>query len=201
MAFDEVRLSEEVERGARGGPGFKTNILTLSSGFEKRSQVWSKARGRWDVSYGISRRADFVGVMTHFYARRGRARGFRFKDWSDFELTQEGIGIGDGATTAFQTTKSYASGSQTYVRNIKKLASVSEVRVNGVVQVLSTDYTIDLNTGILTLNTAPTSSHVVDITGEFDVPVRYDTDQFDVTLELYDAGAIPALPIVELRVA
>src|SRR5262245_16867263 len=106
-AFDEIRLPEDVERGAQGGPQFKTNIMTLGSGFEKRNQEWADTQGEWDLSYGISTKDDLKTLIAFFYARRGRARGFRFKDWSDFELERQAIGIGDGANADFQIYKRY----------------------------------------------------------------------------------------------
>ena len=80
MAFDEVRLREDVELGAEGGPRFKTTVLTLASGHEKRNIDWSEARGDWDVSYGISSRTDLASVIDFFWARQGRARGARSRD-------------------------------------------------------------------------------------------------------------------------
>jgi uncharacterized protein (TIGR02217 family) len=34
---------------------------------------------------------------------------------------------------------------------------------------------------------------------EFDVPVRFDTDRLGVNLSLIEAGSIPDIPIVEIR--
>jgi uncharacterized protein (TIGR02217 family) len=34
---------------------------------------------------------------------------------------------------------------------------------------------------------------------EFDVPVRFDTDKLEVSLTGFRSGAIPSIPIVELR--
>jgi uncharacterized protein (TIGR02217 family) len=55
-------------------------------------------------------------VIAFFYARAGKARGFRFKDWKDYQATSEAVvSIGSGN---FQLVKRYASGSQTYIRTI-----------------------------------------------------------------------------------
>ncbi len=34
---------------------------------------------------------------------------------------------------------------------------------------------------------------------EFDVPVRFDTDQLEINLTQIEAGSIPHIPIVEIR--
>jgi uncharacterized protein (TIGR02217 family) len=35
---------------------------------------------------------------------------------------------------------------------------------------------------------------------EFDVPVRFDTDRIQVSLASFQAGEVPNVPVVELRV-
>ncbi len=56
--FHEVRMPIDVERGAVGGPGFKTRVLPLESGFEQRNIDWSDTRGEWDLSYGLMNTAE-----------------------------------------------------------------------------------------------------------------------------------------------
>jgi uncharacterized protein (TIGR02217 family) len=34
---------------------------------------------------------------------------------------------------------------------------------------------------------------------EFDVPVRFDTDRLEISLAQIEAGSIPHIPIVEIR--
>jgi uncharacterized protein (TIGR02217 family) len=35
---------------------------------------------------------------------------------------------------------------------------------------------------------------------EFDVPVRFDADRIDVTLESFAAGRMAAIPLIEVRI-
>ena len=44
MAFDEVRFPDTISRGARGGPGRRTQIVTLASGDEERNASWANSR-------------------------------------------------------------------------------------------------------------------------------------------------------------
>jgi uncharacterized protein (TIGR02217 family) len=201
MAFDEVRLPGCIERGAQGGPGFKTTIITLSSGFEKRNQDWSETRGTWDIGYGIKTTDDLDNLISFFYARRGRARGFRFKDWSDYILKKQAIGIGNGSNTLFQLFKRYTSGSQDYDRILTKIVTGSEmVYVNDVLQPGS-NYTINYNTGLITFGAMhiPVMSAIVSASAEFDVPVRFDMDKLNITMQQFDQGAIPNVTLVELK--
>lgn len=201
--FDSVRLPEDVERGAKGGPRFKTTVVPLVSGREQRNIDWSLARAAWDIGYGMDNKAYYSTVQDFYYARRGKGRGFRFKDWSDFECIDELIGIGDGANLLFQSLKTYgADDDAPYIRVLTRLvAGTLVVRVDGVVKTLTTHYTVAVETGIITFTggNAPANLKEVRIDVEFDVPVRFDTDEFDLTLELADAGEVLSLPIVEIR--
>lgn len=201
MAFDEVRLPGCIERGAQGGPGFKTTIITLSSGFEKRNQDWSETRGSWDIGYGIKTIPDLNDIIKFFYARRGRARGFRFKDWSDYIMQKQAIGIGDGVNDDYQIFKRYTSGGQDYDRVLTKIVTGSElVYVNDVLQP-GGNYTIDYNTGLITFGAMhiPTVGLIVSVSAEFDVPVRFDIDKLNITMQQFDQGAVPQITLVELK--
>ena len=59
---------------------------------------------------------------------------------------------------------------------------------------------VDTSTGVVTLEAAPANGATVTAGFLFDVPVRFDADRIDVTLESFDAGRMAAVPLVELRV-
>ena len=83
--FMDITFPNAVGRGATGGPGFSTTVVTLASGDENRNSNWAKARGNWDISTGIRTRAQMSDVVAHFYVVCGKAYSFRFKDWSDYD--------------------------------------------------------------------------------------------------------------------
>lgn len=208
MAWHNYRLPEDVEKGASGGPSFSTAVVSLATGFEQRNMNWSEARCKYDISYGIQTKEDFSAVLAFFYASRGRAHSFRFKDWSDFEIgpdTYQTIGTGTGALATFQIYKRYTdTGSNTYDRDITKpINGTLYVKVNGVLKTEGggADYTVDYATGIITFNggSIPPNGHAVSVICEFDVPVRFDTDDFGITLETFQAGAIPSITIIEVK--
>lgn len=199
MSFHDVRLPVDVERGAKGGPGFNTGVIPLKSGKEQRNINWAQQRCAYDISYGIGSQQLYREVLNFFYVRRGKAYGFRFKDWVDYQLTASNIGTGNGVLTAFQITKTYTDAGGSYVRNIYKPVSGIQVFLNGVLQTITTHYTINLTTGMITFVTPPSMGVAVTVTGEFDVPVRFDTDSLDVTLQWVEAGQVQGIPLVELR--
>jgi uncharacterized protein (TIGR02217 family) len=110
----------------------------------------------------------------------------------------QAIGTGDGTTTAFQLVKRYASGSQTWTRAIAKpVAGTVRIALGGVEQ--PSGWSVDTTTGIVTFSTAPSSGVAITAGFEFDVPVRFDTDALDVTLDLERLGSITSIPLLEIR--
>jgi uncharacterized protein (TIGR02217 family) len=172
--FHDVQLPTDVERGAQGGPQFHTSILVLASGLEKRNIDWSRQLCTFDISYGIQTKADASEVLEFFYARMGRAYGFRFRDWADYEIgklstiggtsedPQDLPGLADssnatnGVRTIFQIYKTYTSGNYSFYRKITRpVSSTLKVYVDTVLKTVTTDYTIDYATGLITFNSPP----------------------------------------------
>lgn len=193
--FDDVRLPEEVERGASGGPRFQTSITVLATGREQRNVDWASQRAKWEIAYGIQRKTDFMDVVAFFYTRQGRARGFRFKDWSDFEGISEQLGTGNGTQQDFQLVKNYSS-IVTYSRKITRpVTGTISVTLDGTPTAAWSLQPL----GIIRFTVAPTAGQIVRASFQFDVPVRFDTDELEINLETFDAASIRSLSIVELR--
>ena len=83
--FHEVRVPDSIAYGATGGPEFATTVVATSAGHEKRNINWAEARGRWDVASGLKKQAQIDELIAFFRARRGKAYGFRFEDWTDYK--------------------------------------------------------------------------------------------------------------------
>jgi uncharacterized protein (TIGR02217 family) len=207
MAFHEVRFPDDISRGARGGPERRTQIVELASGSEERNASWANSRRRYDVAYGIRRADDLAAVVAFFEARNGRLHGFRFKDWADYKSclpsgtpapTDQPIGTGNGAATVFQLTKRYTSGAQFWTRTLTKpVAGTVTIALNGTPQ--GSGWSVNTTTGLVTFTTAPGNGVVITAGFEFDVPVRFDTDALDVTLDIERLGSITSIPLVEIR--
>ena len=154
---------------------------------------------------------DMAALTAFFEARRGRLFGFRFRDFADFKscgpgaapaATDQAIGIGDGATRTFGLVKAYgdpgSSPGQALLRPIiKPVVGSLLVAVDGVP---TTAFQLDATTGIVTLAVPPGAGVAVTAGFVFDVPVRFDADRIEVTLESFGAGRIAAVPLVEVPV-
>ncbi|WP_233489319.1 DUF2460 domain-containing protein, partial [Rhodovulum sp. 12E13] len=160
-----------------------------------------------DVAYGIRRADDLAAVVAFFEARNGRLHGFRFKDWGDHKSglpsaaispKDQEIGTGNGSLTEFALLKRYSSGAQSWTRAIAKpVAGTVRVALGGVEQM--SGWTVDTTTGVVTFDTAPAAGVAVTAGFAFDVPVRFDTDALDVTLDLERLGSITSIPLLEIR--
>lgn len=211
MAFHEVRFPVSVALGATGGPERRTEIVTLGSGFEERNTRWAHSRRRFNAGYGIRSLDDIHEVIRFFEGRRGRLHAFRWKDHADFKSCAPGgqvapddqvIGTGDGATGLFQLVKEYSSALNPYGREIKKpVAGTIRVAVDGVEQSEETQFIADETSGLVTFQPGhvPAAGVLVTAGFEFDVPARFDTDYLEINLAAFEAGDIPSIPVVEVR--
>ncbi|OZA19104.1 MAG: glycoside hydrolase family 24 [Rhodobacterales bacterium 17-64-5] len=207
MAFHEIRFPDNISRGALGGPERRTQIVEMASGDEERNASWVNSRRRYEVAYGIRRADDLTSVVAFFEARNGRLYGFRYKDWADYKSslpsqaispTDQQIGTGTGSLKTFQLVKRYASGAQSWTRAIVKPVAGTVRLALGTVEQL-TGWTLDTTTGVVTFTAAPGNGVIVRSGFEFDVPVRFDTDMLDVTLDIERLGSITSIPLLEIR--
>jgi uncharacterized protein (TIGR02217 family) len=206
MSFDDVRFPTAISRGSSGGPERRTEIVATGSGAEERNSRWANSRRRYDAGVGVASLDDLHQVIAFFEARRGRLRGFRFKDHTDWKSCAPGasvsaldqaIGTGDGTRRSFQLVKRYGAGPEAHVRTITKPVAGS-VRL-AVAGSPTTGFSLDPLSGIVTLAVAPAAGAAVTAGFEFDVPVRFDSDMLRINLTQFAAGEIPEIPLVEIR--
>ena len=193
MSFVEVQFPTDISYGATGGPMFLTDVVTTVSGHEQRNSKWSQARARYNVASGVRTEAQWHALIAFFRARRGKAVGFRFKDWSDYQAINQPLqSLGDDE---YQMVKRYVSGAVVAERIITKpVAGTVKLYRNSLLQ--ASGWSVDTATGIIT--TALTGTLTVDY--EFDVPVRFDTDELALSMDSYNAGSWSNISLIEVRV-
>lgn len=198
MSFHETRFPDNIAYGVSGGPEYATTIVITASGYESRNVNWSQARGKWDAASGLKTQAQLDTLIAFFRARKGRAYGFRFKDWSDYKVAGQAIGTGNASNKNFQLVKTYTSGGVTETRTITKpVVGSVKVYLNGVQQL--SGWTLNSTTGVVMFGVAPGNTVAVTADFEFDVPVRFDTDKMEISIEQYNLNQWAGIPIVEIR--
>lgn len=209
MSFHEVRFPAALSFGSVGGPERRTEIVALSNGFEERNTPWAESRRRYDAGLSLRSLDDLSELIAFFEARKGQLFAFRWKDWADYKsclpsaqvaYDDQFIAPGDGASTSFLLTKRYQSGSGTAIRRIAKpVLGTVRIGLQGDEQVEGVHYVVDSETGLVTFRTAPALGEQVTAGFEFDVPVRFDTDRIMVSVASFQAGEVPQVPVVEVR--
>ncbi|OYW78835.1 MAG: glycoside hydrolase family 24 [Asticcacaulis sp. 32-58-5] len=201
MTFHNIRFPVRLAFGSGVSIERKVEITSLAYGHERRISPWAQGRRHFLIGAGVRSLTDAAELLNFYEAREGRLYGFRFKDFADFKSgplnaapssTDQVIGTGDGVRTTFQLTKAYGA----VVRPITKpVSGTAMVAVNGV----ETPATVDFATGQVTFEAAPTAGAAISAGFEFDVPVRFNSDRIEMTLENFEAGRVAAVALIEIR--
>jgi uncharacterized protein (TIGR02217 family) len=210
MSFHDALFPTAISRGSQGGPERKTDVVVLGSGHEQRNSRWADSRRSYNAGYGVRSLDDLHVVIAFFEERRGRLHGFRWRDHADHKSCAPGatpsaldqhIGVGDGTKSEFQLVKTYGSLHSPYARAIVRPVVGSVILAVGGVTKAPGSYSVDHSRGLVTFAGAhiPAIGQPVTAGFLFDVPVRFDTDKLEISLDGFKHGAIPSIPIVEIR--
>jgi uncharacterized protein (TIGR02217 family) len=210
MSFHEILFPLDIALKSAGGPERRTDIVSFGSGREQRNARWAHSRRRYDAGYGVKSLDALQAVVAFFEERRGQLHGFRWRDRLDHSSAapgaaasplDQGIGTGDGITATFHLVKTYGAGFAPYAREIAKPVDGSVRAAVAGVEVASSAFACDTTTGAVTFLAGhiPAAGAAVTAGFLFDVPVRFDTDYLEVDLSAFAAGAIPKIPLVEIR--
>jgi uncharacterized protein (TIGR02217 family) len=187
---------------ANGGPRFSTIVTESASGHEHRNIQWSQARRHYDAAPGVRSEADVAKLLRFFEARQGRAFAFRYRDPLDDSSAIFGevptaqdqlLGVGDGVRVQFPLIKHYGQASRRITRPV---ANSVLVAINGVNK--ATGWTVS-EFGIVSFASPPAAGAPVTAGYRFDVPVRFEDDNLDVSLASYRAGEMRTVPLIEVR--
>lgn len=194
--FNDLRLPEDLEVGAAYGPEYVTDISPSQSGQEKRNRV-RDALCVGDLAYAPRLAENYPELLKFFRACNGRWNSFRFKDYTDFAVSlAEGVVRGIDSTH-FQLQKKYAAGSHYDLRDIQQPIAGIVLKNSGGTLTLTTDYTLDTATGIVTTATSKTAGNLT-WSGEFDNAVRFDTDRMATNIAAYEVFTWGGIPIREI---
>ncbi len=84
-SFHDEVFPLAVSFGATGGPERRNEIVSLTSGREKRNLRFSQSRHHYDAGTGVRSLDDLHDVLAFFEARRGSLHAFRFRDPFDMK--------------------------------------------------------------------------------------------------------------------
>ena len=205
QAFDAVDFPLAIGREAMVVTEFSTQIVASPSGHEQRASEWAEARMCYDAGPGVRSESDVRTLAAFFRARRGAARGFRFRDPFDHGSAADGgppgagdqmLGSGDGSRRRFALVKRYGAGAAVQERAIRlPVAGSVRVSVNGA-ETAAFSLTDD---GEVLMDAAPAAGAAVRAGFLFDVPVRFAEDRLEASRATFLAGEMASVPLVEVR--
>ena len=178
--FMNHQLPECVQMGAQRAPWWSIDVAMSQGGQEQRNLNWLYARHKFDIGYGVAKKADFDAVNDHFHMARGKWRTWLMKDALDYEvLIGQGFlrSLGGGE---YQLFKVYGTGDETYFRKITRPMVGAVIYESGVPAV---GLTIDYDTGVVSGGDSPGPAIAqLSWRGAFMCHVRYDIDEMPAAI-------------------
>ncbi len=160
------------------------------SGLETRLQQWSYPRYKYQMPLEVLRAAaawqEMQALEAFFNSVGGSAQVFYYSDPGDNAVTAQGIGLGNGSTTAFQLVRSLGG----FTVPVFAPAAAS-IYVAGVLQ--GTGVSVNSATGQVTFTAAPAAGAPLTWTGTFYWPCRFDDDQIDFDEFMFQLWSVKSL--------
>lgn len=201
MTFIDVRLPTGIERGATRIDEEAIEIEVTDGLWEQRNARHSQSLLEFNINIADGKLAtatNIQAIRSMYKVARGKLHTFRFRDWTEYQLVDETIGTGNGSATTFQIKKSWTLDGNTVSRVITRPCDSPAIVVkkNGVVQV--SGFSVNYDTGVITFTSAPANGHAIQVTCDFDIPVRFDTDLTSV-MRAFTAERLEGIVLVEVR--
>ncbi len=215
--FEEAIFPTMFSEGSESGPQYDAVVSVGSSGVNQRTGQFQAPRVCFRVDQSVRSLEEMRELLTFFHARRGRLVGFRALDFTDYHAVDALLGTGNGSVRVFQLTKYYMLGGFSQGRAIVKPSIPVAIYVDGVlmndVRVVETSQgtevfsgdgtgphhvTVDGSNGVVIFATAPPLGSLLQWTGAFYVPVRFDTDELDISLEGFDVQTWSQIQLLEI---
>lgn len=178
--FVDHKISTKVSREFRRVVTGKTEIVPMANGRERRNATWQFKKMAFTAIYNMMSDEAQSEVLSAFYACQAQLYLFRFRDYGDCQAKDSPLVIPAdevGFTSPVQLTKRYQFG-PLYADRIIQAASTCTVKGAGGGVIAGT---FDKRLGLFT-PTAPWGSGDYTWSGAFDLWVRFNSDELDVTM-------------------
>lgn len=186
---DVVFRQSVISGGLRGRQIRKNQRVSSANGIESINIVWDRTKREYDIATIPLQRADWDYLESIHEITEGGAYGFLMEDPKDFHstsitaVTQTSGRVADLGGGTYQAFKRYTNLASTRYKD-RKITRPNvigfELYVSGVLQ--TSGYSVDGTTGIITITAAPSAANV-EWRSRFYVPVHFQSDVMDWTLE------------------
>ena len=178
---DVILPNRIISAGARGKQVRNNNRTLASNGTQQVNVNWARTLRQYELGVVPLSVADWQTIEGLFEVTEGGAFGFLLQDPKDTKaLITEGVATSLTSTT-FQLYKKYTSAGSTRTKNRKitrPIAAGFDIKVSGVSLTVTTQYTLNTVTGVVTIASAPSAASIT-WSGSFYVPVHFASDEID----------------------
>lgn len=197
--FYEINFPENVSIKSKYYIEYDTQINRSKNGREQRVSNKDEPLLYYNIVSGIKTKEEIDSIIKLFKFVKGRAIGFRFKDWLDYSAINQTIGVGDDETVEFQLIKTYTTilnnENIIHIRKITKpVKSTVNIFVGGVNY--NDNLTINYTNGKIIFKNPVPMNEVITANFEFDVPVRFDNDTLEILMRNINSGEINNIRLI-----
>ena len=169
--------------GWQGGPAFKTLIVNMASGRERRNAEIAQAKHQFQAPFNNILPEAYRSIKQMHLVCRGMLRSFKFRDELDYQADGEAFGEGDGVEVEFQLLKQSLIDGVSYQRYVYVIEPGAVVYVNGT----PTSVTIDQDRGTVTFAAPPANGAALTWSGTFALWVRFNQDYLPFSIDNLNA--------------
>lgn len=212
--FQEVELDPLIGYGTKAGLSYVSTVV--SNPARKETRFAQQSRGYWnfEISFKDKSKGQILAIQNTYSLVQGKVYGFRFLNYREYYTCLDDF-VGGIGTLFQEPITTYAGGTTMQLIHTRRpgtsTAEIVLIRkpfLNGSIFLFrdgsgsawpNTNYTIDLTTGIVTFNVDQTG-HTFEWAGQWDTPVRFDTDDADIEQSDFDVFAWESIKLREIQV-
>lgn len=177
-------------------PNFNTTTHRSASGYEVRNALMQFPLWKFSLAFELladssSLTSDLKKLVGFFNQCQGSFAAFLYIDPADNTVTAQNFGTGNGATVSFQLQRTYGG----FTEPVQNLNAAPSIYVNGVLQTLTTNYSIS-STGLVTFVTAPPAAAALTWTGTYYYRVRFVNDTAEFNQFMYNLYELKKLEFI-----
>lgn len=183
MAYLKAYIGAAYSHGWEGGPEFKTRIVDMANGRDRRNAEWAQPRHRFTLGFQHLNAESYASIKQMHLVARGMLHTFLHQDGLDPSATDELFGLGDGVEDEFQLSKLSVVSGVTYQRFVYALFVPGDngiatdapitVTINGEP---TTAFTLDRDRGLIVFDDPPEVDAVLRWSGPYSLWVRFAQD-------------------------
>lgn len=178
--YIDYRLSQRATSSFRRVVSGKTDIVSMANGRERRNAAWAFKKMTFTATFALLKPDVQDEVYGAYYAANAQLMLFRYRDPGDYTVAASPILVTSdliGTTTPVQLTKRYSFGPAYADRVVQAVQSCVVMSSGGEVFT----GTVDNELGTFTPDDV-WGSGVYTWSGKFDLWVRFNSDDLDVTM-------------------